>query len=168
MPEPDFLRNVTLFVEFDAGELEHLARSLHRSHFNAGDLILEEGNANRALHIVRSGRLRVSRQVDEREVSLCDLGEGQTFGELSIIEDGVASASLRAITETDVLSISMNDLADFLREKPAAAAKFWREIAIDLRRRLLQTNDVVRSYFEVNRALIENPTFREAYAMCNR
>jgi CRP/FNR family transcriptional regulator, cyclic AMP receptor protein len=168
VPEPDFLRNVTLFVEFDADELEHLARSLHRSHFNVGDLILEEGNANRALHIVRSGRLRVSRQVDEREVALCDLGEGQTFGELSIIEDGVASASLRAITETDVLSISMNDLADFLRQKPAAAAKFWREIAIDLRRRLLQTNDVVRSYFEVNRALIENPTFREAYAMCNR
>ena len=61
MPEPDFLRNVTLFVEFDADELEHLARSLHRSHFNAGDLIMEEGNANRALHIVRSGRLRVSR-----------------------------------------------------------------------------------------------------------
>jgi CRP-like cAMP-binding protein len=168
VPEPDFLRNVTLFVEFDADELEHLARSLHRSHFNAGDLILEEGNANRALHIVRSGRLRVSRQVEEREVSLCDLSEGQTFGELSIIEDGVASASLRAITETDVLSVSMNDLADFLRQKPAAAAKFWRQIAIDLRRRLLQTNDVVRSYFEVNRALIDNPTFREAYAMCNR
>jgi hypothetical protein len=87
---------------------------------------------------------------------------------LSIIEDGVASASLKAVTETEVLSISMNDLAEFLRHRPAAAAKFWREIAIDLRRRLLQTNDVVRSYFEVNRALIENPTFREAYAMCNR
>ena len=60
------------------------------------------------------------------------------------------------------------DLAEFLRQNPTAGAKFWREIAIDLRRRLLQTNDVVRSYFEVNRALIENPTFREAYAMCNR
>lgn len=168
MSEPEFLRNVTLFVEFDADEFEHLARSLHRSHFNPGDVVLEEGNANRALHIVRSGRLRVTRQVHDREVSLCDLGEGQTFGELSIIEDGVASASLRALTETEVLSISMNDLAEFLRSKPSAAAKFWREIALDLRRRLLQTNDVVRSYFEVNRALIENPTFREAYAMCNR
>lgn len=168
MPERDFLKNVTLFVEFDADELEHLSRSLHRSQFGPGDVVLQEGNANRALHIVRSGRLRVTRQVQEREVPLCDIGEGQTFGELSIIEDGVASASLRAVTDTEVLSISMNDLAEFLRQKPAAGAKFWREIAIDLRRRLLQTNDVVRSYFEVNRALIENPTFREAYAMCNR
>jgi hypothetical protein len=62
----------------------------------------------------------------------------------------------------------MHELAQFLRTQPVAAAKFWRAIAVDLRRRLLETNDVVRSYFEVNRALIENPTFREAYAMCNR
>ena len=54
------------------------------------------------------------------------------------------------------------------RERPAAAASFWRQIAIELRRRLLQTNDIVRTYFEMNRALIENPTFREAYALCNR
>lgn len=168
MPDDDFLRTVPLFVEFEADELEHLRRALHQTHFGPGDVILQEGNANRALHIVRSGRIRVTRQVQDREVSLCDLVTGQTFGELSIIEDGVASASLRAVSDTEVLSISMSDLAEFLRAKPAAAAKFWREIAIDLRRRLLQTNDVVRSYFEVNRALVENPTFREAYAMCNR
>jgi len=163
-----FLSTVTLFIEFDADELEHLQRSFHTSRFGPGDVILEEGNANRALHVVKNGRIRVVRRVQEREVSLCDLVTGQTFGELSIIEDGVASASLRAVTETEVLSIAMNDLAKFLKEKPNAAAKFWREIALDLRRRLLQTNDVVRSYFEVNRALVENPTFREAYAMCNR
>ncbi|MGN6185019.1 MAG: cyclic nucleotide-binding domain-containing protein [Thermoanaerobaculia bacterium] len=168
MAEDDFLKTVTLFVEFDGDELAHLRGVLHSTRFAPGDVILSEGNANRALHIVKNGRVRVSRRVQDRDVSLCDLVTGQTFGELSIIEDGVASASLHAVTDTEIFSISMNDLAEFLRLKPAAAAKFWREIAVDLRRRLLQTNDVVRSYFEVNRALIENPTFREAYAMCNR
>ena len=168
MADNDFLRSVGLFVEFDGEELDHLRGSLHATRFAPGDVILQEGNANRALHIVRTGRIRVSRTVHDHDVSLCDLVGGQTFGELSIIEDGVASASLKAVTETEVLSISMDDLAAFLRARPTAAAKFWREIALDLRRRLIQTNDVVRSYFEVNRALIENPTFREAYAMCNR
>lgn len=163
-----FLQNVTLFIEFEPRELEAIRGSMQSTHFQPGDVILEEGNANRALHVLRSGRVRVSRKVHEREVSLCDLVEGQTFGELSIIEDGVASATLRAVSETEVLSIPMHDLAAFLQRTPAAGAKFWRAIAIELRRRLLQTNDVVRSYFEVNRALIENPTFREAYAMCNR
>lgn len=168
LADQNFLRGVSLFAEFEPAELEQIRRPMQISRFHPGDLVLEEGNANRALHIVAAGRVRVSRRVNDRDVSLCDLVEGQTFGELSIIEDGVASASLKAVSETEVLSISMHDLAQFLRNEPAAAAKFWRAVAIDLRRRLLQTNDVVRSYFEVNRALIDNPTFREAYAMCNR
>ncbi|HEY2093383.1 MAG TPA: cyclic nucleotide-binding domain-containing protein [Thermoanaerobaculia bacterium] len=168
MSDPQFLRNVTLFAEFDNDELQILGETVRSSHFAPGDSVLEEGSANRALHILKSGRIRVSRQVQEREVALCDLDAGQTFGELSIIEDGVASATLRAVTDSEVLSISMHDLAKFLRTSPNAGAKFWRAIAVDLRRRLLQTNDVVRSYFEVNRALVENETFREAYAMCNK
>ena len=47
-----FLKNVPLFVEFDAEELEHLARLLHPSHFAPGDVILQEGNANRALGFI--------------------------------------------------------------------------------------------------------------------
>jgi len=96
--EETFLKSVTLFAEFEAAELQALARSLQMTRFNAGDTILEEGNANRALHILKSGRIRVSRRVDDSEVVLCDLDAGQSFGELSIIEDGVASASLRAVT----------------------------------------------------------------------
>lgn len=168
MPEADFLASVPLFVEFERDELDGLRKSLQSSAFAPGDVVLDEGNANRALHIVGKGRLRVTRRVTGHDVALCDLGPGMSFGELSIIEDGVASATLTAVTDAEVHSISMLALAEFLRSNPAAAAKFWHAVAVDLRRRILQTNDVVRSYFEVNRALIENPTFREAYAMCNR
>jgi CRP-like cAMP-binding protein len=164
----NFLKNVTLFTEFEPEELQALQSSIVRNTYAPGDVILDEGNANRALHMLRSGRVRVTRRVNESEVPLCDLVEGQTFGELSIIEDGVASASLSALTDAEVLSIPMQPLADFLRRHPGAASKFWRAIAVDLRRRLIQTNDVVRSYFEINKALVENPTFRRAYALCNR
>ncbi len=168
METADFLKSVGLFAEFETEELQKLSSMMQAATFHPGDIILEEGNANRALHVLRSGRLRVVRQVHGSEVALCDLMAGQTFGELSIIEDCVASASLRAVTEAEVLSAPMNELARFLTEAPVAGAKFWRAISLDLRRRLIQTNDVVARYFEVNRALIENPTFREAYAMCLR
>ena len=168
MEDVNFLTNVTLFIELEPQEIDQLHKSFHTTRFAPGDIILQEGQANRALHIVRSGRIRVSRRIGEGEVALTDLVAGQTFGELSIIEDGVASATLEAVADTEISSIGMNDLATFLRDKPAAAAKFWRQMAVDLRRRLVQTNDVVRSQFEVNRALAENPAFRQVYAMCNR
>lgn len=166
--EREFLRKVELLADFDEGELDAFGASMVATEFAPGQLILEEGQPNRALHIVREGRVRVSRHVEESDVILCDLSAGRTFGELSILEEGVAIATLRAIPKTTILSISKNDLNRMLKESPATAAKFWKAIAIDLRGRLVQTNDVVRTYFEVNRALVENPTFREAYAMVSR
>ncbi len=168
MTELPFLRKVPLFAEFDEPELGRLDRALVQTTFEPGELILEEGQPNRALHIVREGRVRVSRAADERDVILSDLPPGRTFGELSILDDGTASATLRAVPRTVVLSLSFADLGRILDESPQTAAKFWRAIAIDLRARLLQTNEVVRTYFEVNRNLIDNPRFREVYAMMSK
>ena len=168
MDDVNFLHNVALFVEFEPSELSDLRKFFHTTRFGAGDVILEEGKANRALHVVKGGRVRVSRLSEDGEIALCDLNAGQTFGELSVIEDGFASATIAAVGPCEVWSLPVNDLAAFLKGKPAASAKFWRQIAIDLRRRLIQTNDVVRTYFSMNRALASNPKFREAYAMCNR
>ena len=87
MADDDFLRSVPLFVEFDPEELDQLRRALHRSRFSAGDVILEEGNANRALHIVHHGRVRITRRVQEHEVPLCDLEAGQTFVNAMVASD---------------------------------------------------------------------------------
>lgn len=168
MSEIDFLRTVPQLSELDEIELSVMEEAITVLDYEPGSIIIEEGTENRAIHIVRKGRVRVTRRVDEAEVALCDLSEGQTFGELSILGDGMTTATLRAIPRTQIFSLSVSDLQFVLEQSPAAAAKFWQAIARDLGDRLVSTNEVVRSYFEVNRALVENPTFREAYAMCNR
>lgn len=168
MSEIEFFRTVPQLSELDDVELNVIEEAMTVLDYEPGSIIIEEGTPNRAIHIVRKGRVRVTRQVDQNEVALCDLAEGQTFGELSILGDGVTTATLRAIPRTQIFSLSVSDLQFVLEQSPAAAAKFWQAIAKDLGDRLVSTNEVVRSYFEVNRALVENPTFREAYAMCNR
>lgn len=168
MSEIEFLRTVPQLAELDEVELNVMEEAMTILDYEAGSIVLEEGTPNRAIHIVRKGRVRVTRKVDHTEVSLCDLAAGQTFGELSILGGGITTATLRAIPKTRIFSLSVSDLDFVLEQSPAAAAKFWQAIARDLGSRLVSTNEVVRSYFEVNRALVENPTFREAYAMCNR
>lgn len=168
MSEIEFLRTVPQLSELDDVELNVMEEAFTVLDYEPGSVIVEEGTPNRAIHIVRKGRVRVTRKVDDMEVALCDLSEAQTFGELSILGDGVTTATLRAIPATRIFSLSVSDLEFVLEQSPAAAAKFWQAIARDLGSRLVSTNEVVRSYFEVNRALVENPTFREAYAMCNR
>ena len=104
-----FLRKVPLFEQFDEEELHRLDAVAVRTTFDPGELILEEGQPNRALHIVREGRVRVSRAAEEGDVILSDLPMGRTFGELSILDDGNATATLRAVPQTVVLSIATSE-----------------------------------------------------------
>lgn len=163
----EFLRTVRQFAQMDDVELQAIAEAMTTLEYEPGELIISEGSDNSSVHIIREGGVRVLREVDEKEVPLCDLGKGQTFGELSILGDGTTTATLKAIRKTTIHSLSMKDLDFVLEQSPGAAAKFWLAIARDLRDRLVETNEVVRDYFEVNQAIVENPTFREAYAMCN-
>lgn len=167
MEELISLRIVRLFGQLDEADETWVQDHLTTRRFASGEVILAEGAANHALHVVAGGRIRVARAVGAHEVPLTDLVRGDTFGEMSLLEDGVASATLTAVAPSIVLSIAAADLSAFLEANPVAASRFWRALAVELRRRLLNTNDLVRSYFEMNQALIENPTFRKAYALCN-
>src|SRR5258708_1738338 len=95
-----------------------------RSHFAPDDTILEEGNANRALHVVKSGRIRVSRRVNDSEVLLCDLVAGQTFGELSDHRRRRSLGNHPRRLESVVMSMPMQSLASFFQQHPSAATKF--------------------------------------------
>ncbi len=110
MSESAFLSTIALFREFDRDEIEAVAAYFHDAAYATGATLLEEGAVNRGLHVVRSGRLQVSRHVGDAEVVLTELVEGESFGELSILEDDHASATLRAVVDTTVLTISLNKL----------------------------------------------------------
>ena len=71
MSDPQFLKKITHFAEFDGEELQVLGETVKSSRYLPGDSVLEEGSANRALHILKSGRIRVSRKVHDREVLYC-------------------------------------------------------------------------------------------------
>ncbi|HUO84119.1 MAG TPA: cyclic nucleotide-binding domain-containing protein [Thermoanaerobaculia bacterium] len=168
MNDLEFLSTVSQLTGLDPSELEAIREEIITRQFGAGEVILEEGTVNQSFHVIREGRARVERKIDGRDVALCDLVAGQTFGELSILGDGLVTATVRAVTPVAALALSSASLELVLRGSPRAAAKFWQAVATDLRDRLVQTNEVVRNYVEVNRALVENPAFREAYALCNR
>jgi hypothetical protein len=50
MSDPQFLKKVSLFAEFDGEELQVLGETVKSTRYFPGDSVLEEGSANRALH----------------------------------------------------------------------------------------------------------------------
>ena len=67
--------------------------------FQKNVIVLHEGDQSNALYIIDSGQIKVSKINDQgKEVVLCILGDGDHFGEMSLIDDEPRSASI--ITKT--------------------------------------------------------------------
>ena len=94
-----------------------------RRSFQANTTILQEGSEGRSLFIIKSGSVRVTARVvleEDRRVQpgICDLQAGGLFGELSLFESHPRSASVMAITDTELVEIDGEQLKRYLDSHP--------------------------------------------------
>ena len=74
--------------------------------FKAGELMLNEGDQGREAYVIISGVVDVFKTTDGNEISLIQLKDGDTIGEMSMISEAPRSASVRAVTNTHVVVIT--------------------------------------------------------------
>ena len=71
--------------------------------FNAGDTILSEGEDGDTAFLIVSGSVEVSVGEGARAKTVGTLIAGDVFGEMSLIEPGPRSATVKAVTDTECL-----------------------------------------------------------------
>jgi CRP-like cAMP-binding protein len=81
-----------------------------------------------------------------RGEAIARLAVGDICGEMSFIEDSVASASVVAEKETQVDALQLETLKDIFSSFPHLEARFYRSLALLLSRRLRKTSaDLAKS-----------------------
>src|SRR5689334_22604614 len=77
--------------------------------YAAGAVIVAEGEPASELFVVRSGEVEVTKhpQGGGQEYRLTTLGAGASFGELTVVDRGARSASVRALVPTTVAVLPM-------------------------------------------------------------
>ncbi len=70
--------------------------------FNPGDIIFREGDDSREAYWLSTGRVGISVRTDSGEKMLAQLGPGQLFGEMGLIDDLPRSATATALEPTEV------------------------------------------------------------------
>jgi CRP/FNR family cyclic AMP-dependent transcriptional regulator len=95
------------------------------------------------VHFIASGRVRVTfYSPSGREVAFRELGAGTSFGELSAIDGQTRSASVVALDETTIATLSRDRFWRLLRESPEVSANVLRNLAAlvrDLSARIVDT-----------------------------
>jgi CRP/FNR family cyclic AMP-dependent transcriptional regulator len=121
-----------------------------------GNVIIEEGAMQTEVFVVISGRLEVrAKQDDGSEVTLAQVGPGETLGEISLFDPGPAAATVSAVEFSQLWRIADEDLIHFMEENPGAGNVLLRTLASILAQRLRQMNP--RAFGLSTYAVIDSP-----------
>jgi CRP/FNR family transcriptional regulator, cyclic AMP receptor protein len=132
------LRRVPLFSELDGSELERFSRVAVPRSFPGGTRVFHEGDHSDACYIVRTGNFRVTREhSDGRAITLANLGPGDIFGELAMLDGEVRSASVEALNDGELLALPAIDVRSLLARHPDITVK----LVAALTRRLRMANE---------------------------
>ncbi|MEE2831599.1 MAG: Crp/Fnr family transcriptional regulator [Candidatus Latescibacterota bacterium] len=135
MSNATFLRKVTLFDCLGDPEIEALAALTFSRTFDKGQPIILAEETGDTLFIIRSGQVKVSLiHEDGKEFILSLLGQGEVFGELSLLDDRPRSANVTAMVETGLLMLRRSDFLDLVGRVPQIAVSLLEELASRLRR----------------------------------
>ena len=97
--------------------------------FAAGTILFKENDPGRHLYVVRSGKVKIYRDLGESEMVLAFIGPGEFFGEMVIFDRAPRSATVRARGDVRLLTI---DKATFLRritEDPSLAFRIVKKMS---------------------------------------
>lgn len=136
MEEASFaLEDSPLFQSLTSAEIAPLQERLHLRAFKPGACLLECGQDSPGLCVIRSGLVAVIVRDDAGlERKLASLGEGECVGEMALLTGEPCSATVRAITDTEVWFIGRSDFADLVDRCPG----LWRNLSRILSQRLVR------------------------------
>ncbi len=126
-----------LFQPLDQRRRETLIDLFESQVYPAGALVLDEGQPSEGLFVVLSGAVRVSRKDSGEELKLAELGPGQIFGEISLIQKRAATATVKALTKTVLLSLARATFNEHVRDFPEVVAHVY-QVAVEREQRNLQ------------------------------
>ncbi len=113
--------------------------------FKAGDLIFEEGSLGTEMYIVQQGKVAIEKRFKGRDQQLALLGQGDFFGEMSVLEDLPRTATARAATDCRLLEINGSTFDQMLRKNPEIAVRMMRKLSRRLRETDLKLREALGS-----------------------
>lgn len=132
----DVLSRMPLFAGCKPPELEGVASVTRPCTFRRGVALLTEGQPGDGIYLLVQGEVAIIKDGKE----LLRSGPGSNFGEMSMLDEPVASATVRAITEVEVLLISRDAFFRLLKANPTFAVKVLWNMLLRLSSNLRKTS----------------------------
>jgi CRP-like cAMP-binding protein len=132
------LRTVPVLESYSTEDLELLAYTALLRGFARGEHLMVEGAEGDAAYLILSGSVTATRA--GASMALATLEPGALVGQLALLDRAPRSATVTAVTDTTVLELKANVVANLVKAWSPMALRFQREIATAAARHLRIAN----------------------------
>lgn len=109
--------------------------------FPKGAVLFRDGESNREMYVIHSGRVKITKQVKDAEKTLALLGPGEFFGEMATLLDKPRSATAEAIEDSFLIVIEPQTFETMISTDAGIAAKIIKKLA----GRILEADEKIES-----------------------
>jgi CRP/FNR family cyclic AMP-dependent transcriptional regulator len=115
----------------------------YEKHLRSGEVLFKEGAQGDEMYLIRSGKIRIVKDLEGTQKTLAVIGEGEFFGEMALLDKRPRSASAIAETDAKLIIVDRNAFLSSVNKNP-----FIKYIIETLTTRLRKTNNMLK-YFSV-------------------
>jgi CRP/FNR family transcriptional regulator, cyclic AMP receptor protein len=122
---------------FSQEELERFAQYLYVAKADKDEPIFNEGAIEPYMCFIADGLVKIAKGDSKKTIkTICEIGAGRTFGEMSIIDGLPRSASATAAEETTALVLTKENFERILAENPKLGVSLYSRLAQMMSHRL--------------------------------
>ncbi|MEM7117866.1 MAG: cyclic nucleotide-binding domain-containing protein [Chloroflexota bacterium] len=128
------LQRMDWFAALPEDDLVIIANKTDTKHFERNEILIHRGDSGDAFYIIVQGWVSAFVTPDEgSRIVLNQLGPGEIFGEMALLEDKPRSASIMALTPLEVLTLDRDDFMAILEKHTPIALETLRTLSNKLR-----------------------------------
>ena len=136
-----FFRNVPIFHGLHSRQIGRLIQSMQKRTYRAGEILFEEGQVGKAVFIIESGKVELTRRNNDgspRRLGL--VGSGQVLGEMALLEQMERTATAKVVEDGVIYLLYSATLEALFVQQPAIGVKLLRNMSVMLSALLRRTN----------------------------
>ena len=128
------LKQSPMFSEVSTEDLRIVAQMLEEENYFAGDRIFDVNEHGDHMYILQSGRVGISLNPDPTiKEFVVELGLGECFGEMNLLDELPRSASAHVLVDSIVLSLEKSRLRGLIINYPELSIGMLRGLSLRLR-----------------------------------
>jgi transcriptional regulator of NAD metabolism len=138
----DVIASIPLFSPLDETHRRELVETAAFHVFDAGELIIRQGDLGGSIYTVLDGKVRVfTKDHRNNELELAALGPSEFFGEMSFLSGKLRPKSVAAIETTVLAELNSSNVRKLLQENPAVQKELVKYSNVrfqDIKKRLAE------------------------------